>query len=156
MVIESPITLGANLNVNADIAEIIKARAENYGIKEYIYAGDGSIRIFYLDKNNNRKLNENVENCKCEQHPYVKKNKNNVLIKVKKEDTLFKEYVCNCKENIKELYNHFKNNEIWSGYKILQIDCKICRKYYKNPDYNNIDSNGTFEIFFGSKPNQNN
>lgn len=135
MNLDLPIKL--ECNVDANIAEIMKQKAENYGYNEYIYVGDKSIKMFHINENGEKGLNDNLEDCKCKICPYAKKTKENVIIKGKNSFI----HKCNCIIGLSKYYEYFSNTEAWSKYTILELDCKICRKIYKNPEYNNINKN---------------
>lgn len=62
---------------------------------------------------------------------------------------------CNCVYELEKLYNYFINSQMWTKYIILQIDCKICRKQFDNPEREKIissTSSDIINIINGSKP----
>lgn len=124
----SNITLNLPFNIDVNIAEIIKSRAENYGYDIPIYVGDNAIRVYYLTPEDELKIYDNAENCKCKKCPYAKKNKNNEIIQTKK----YLSPKCNCKKEMEKYYNKYLSKSIaWYDRDIHQIDCKICREVYE-------------------------
>jgi hypothetical protein len=124
------VPINIDFGVDANISEIIKSRAENYGYDEFFYVGDSSIKMFYIDKDNKKGIKYNFDKCPCHKCPYAKKNYKNIVIIQKKHL-----YRCNCIKGLKEYYDYYSNTELWDGYIILEINCKICKKIYKNPDH---------------------
>jgi hypothetical protein len=126
--------INLDLGIDANIADIIEKRAENYGYNEYFYIGDKAIRMFSMNKYTlEKELNDNFENCKCDKCPFAKKNNQNTIMKYKKNNIFIR---CNCLSGLKEYYDYFSETEMWTRYIILEINCKICRKIYKNRDAN--------------------
>jgi hypothetical protein len=148
MNIESPIKIDTNVNVSIDVAEIIKQRSINYGYDKFFYIGDKSIRLYSIDKHGNKILNDEVEDCKCNKCPYAKKSRANLIFKKKRDFKL-----CNCQNELKSIYQYFTRSEMWSGYIILQLECKICRKQFINPNHEDIViPDNIAKIIKGSKP----